>query len=290
MEVALVCVDRGERLLHPGAYLQAGSLDLFWGIAAGIIVLFALVVVIIAIVTLSQRNLIKAQKERLELLEKAKEQFRSLAGKLQEVREQERTYLAREIHDELGQLLTALHIELTIVAKELSKSGKRGAGATRKLKRIGTSIESAIESVGRIATELRPAVLDRLGLVAAIEWEAREFQKRTSIRTTVNVDREGITMSPEGSTAVFRILQESLTNVARHARAENVTVNFIANGRHHVLEIRDDGVGIPDEKTRDMKSLGILGMKERALLLKGEFDIKGINGKGTSLTLRIPHQ
>lgn len=252
--------------------------------------LFALVVVIIAIVTLSQRNLIKAQKERLELLEKAKEQFRSLAGKLQEVREQERTYLAREIHDELGQLLTALHIELTIVAKELSKSGKRGAGATRKLKRIGTSIESAIESVGRIATELRPAVLDRLGLVAAIEWEAREFQKRTSIRTTVNVDREGITMSPEGSTAVFRILQESLTNVARHARAENVTVNFIANGRHHVLEIRDDGVGIPDEKTRDMKSLGILGMKERALLLKGEFDIKGINGKGTSLTLRIPHQ
>jgi PAS domain S-box-containing protein len=228
---------------------------------------------------------ITERKRAEEDLRRSFEQLRGLAAHLQSVREEERTRVAREIHDELGQALTAIKLDLTALLRDLSTDQEP---AVRHCQSILNLLDEAIQSVRRIATDLRPGVLDDLGLVAAVEWAAEEFQARTGIKCHVTLPDVDIAMDPERATALFRIFQETLTNVARHANATQVNIRLVQNGDLS-LEVRDDGKGIPEKQLSAGQSLGILGIRERALLLGGELTISGGPGKGTIVKVRIPN-
>jgi signal transduction histidine kinase len=228
---------------------------------------------------------ITERKRAEERLRRSFEQLRALAAHLQSVREEERTRVAREIHDELGQALTAIKLDLTALLRDLPTDQEP---AVRHCQSILNLLDEAIQSVRRIATDLRPGVLDDLGLVAAVEWAAEEFQARTGIKCHVTLPDVDIAMDPERATALFRIFQETLTNVARHANATQVNIRLVQNGDLS-LEVRDDGKGIPEKQLSAGQSLGILGMRERALLLGGELTISGGPGEGTIVKVRIPN-
>jgi len=208
------------------------------------------------------------------------EQLRALTGKLQNAREEERTRVAREIHDELGQALTAIKMELASLFREHPVAKDRQS--------ILELADETIRSVRRIATELRPGLLDDLGLVAAMEWAAEEFQSRTKMKVDVRLPDVEIAIDTERSTALFRIFQETLTNVVRHANATQVNVRLAEENGFLLLEVHDNGRGIGPDQPSTGTSLGILGMRERALLLGGEFIIGGSPGKGTTVRVRIP--
>jgi signal transduction histidine kinase len=157
-----------------------------------------------------------------------------------------------------------------------------------KVKSMSGLVDEMVRSVRRIAAELRPGVLDDLGLVAAIEWQVREFQKRTGIGCKLYTALDNVALPPELSTAVFRILQETLTNVARHAQASHLTVSLAAKAKLLVLEVQDNGRGITEVERIHSKSFGLVGMRERAMILGGDFDIRGAPGKGTTVTVSIP--
>src|SRR6185295_3280042 len=209
-----------------------------------------------------------------ERLKQSEEKLRRLAAYLVSVREEERTHIAREIHDELGQVLTGLKMDVTWVAQRLDAKQKNLHGKTQSMCGL---IDSAIQTVRKIASGLRPEILDEMGLVAAIDWQAKDFQKRTGIRTRVELPPEGIKLDLERSTTTFRIFQEILTNVARHAHATRVEVKFDITDAHMTLEVADNGVGIPEAKLNG-KSLGLLGIQERALHLNGDVAISGTSG------------
>ena len=228
---------------------------------------------------------ITQRKQVEENLRSSTEQLRALAAHLQSVREEERTRIAREIHDELGQALTGLKMDLVWMASKLP------AGQTHLLEKAKSMSELAaasVESVRRLSTELRPGVLDDLGLGAAIEWQTQEFQRRTGIHCQAAVPLVNPKLSRAAVTAIFRILQELLTNVARHATATRVTVKMKVTTSKLILEVHDNGRGIPDSAISSPQSLGLLGIRERALLLGGEVQIRGIAHKGTSVTVTIP--
>jgi PAS domain S-box-containing protein len=232
---------------------------------------------------ISQRKL--AEKA----LKSSQEQLRALSAKAQSAREEEGTRIAREIHDELGGGLTGLKWELESIDTALTNNSGSSIPEVRKQIKLMTGlIESTINTVRRISSELRPGVLDDLGLVAALEWHAQQFQKRTGLTVHWHSDLEQTQLSREGATAVFRIFQEVLTNVLRHSRAENVYVMLHEIENELELEVRDDGRGITEDEQRHTRSLGLLGMKERALLVGGEVSIKGIEGKGTTVLVRVP--
>jgi PAS domain S-box-containing protein len=212
-------------------------------------------------------------------------QLHALAARLQSVREEERARLAREIHDELGQDLTAIKIELTSIFRKLGESTKPFSGATESILKL---VEQTIRSVRRIATELRPGILDDLGLTAAIEWATEEFQARTGIKCHLELREEHIVLHRERTTAIFRIFQETLTNVARHSRATELQVRLFRQNANTILEVRDNGVGIQPQHLTSPASLGILGMRERALVLGGQFEIASRPGEGTKVTVQIP--
>ena len=218
-------------------------------------------------------------------LRESEENLRALATHLQSVREEEQTRIAREIHDELGQSLTGLKMDLTWVAKRLPGGQK---SLDKKLQAMSGLIDDTIQSVRRIATGLRPEVLDEVGLAAAIAWQAREFQKRTGIRCKFDMPTEAPEPDQERATALFRIYQEVLTNVARHAQATRVDIALKVNAGTLLLEVQDNGKGIADAQIENTKSLGILGMRERALLFEGKIDIDGAPGKGTRVSVSIP--
>lgn len=228
---------------------------------------------------------IEDRKQAERALYRSFAQLRALTARLQSVREEERARMAREIHDELGQSLTAIKIELSALVKELSPEQQ---GPFRK-ESVMKLIDETIHTVRRISTELRPGVLDDLGLVAAVEWAAHEFELRTGTRCHVWLPGADISLDPEHATALFRILQETLTNVARHAGATTVTVRLTDAHGEVYLEVGDNGKGISLEQLYAAGSLGILGMRERALLLGGELAISGVAGKGTTVRVRIPH-
>jgi signal transduction histidine kinase len=150
-------------------------------------------------------------------------------------------------------------------------------------------LDETIQSVRKIATELRPGILDDLGLVAAVEWAAEEFQARTGTKCRVSLPDGDIAMDPERATALFRIFQETLTNVARHANATEVNARLGKDNGDLFLEVHDNGQGIDEEELSAGRSLGIMGMRERALLLRGDFTIRGVPGKGTTVKVRIPN-
>lgn len=199
--------------------------------------------------------------------------------------EEERSRISREIHDELGQYLTVLKYQLFSLEKKLSDEG-------HPLKEVALSaiatVNLLITSVQSIAHTLRPAVLEELGLMEAIEWQVRQFEAATEIRCGLCMGEVPDRLSPEMTTGIFRILQEALTNVARHAWASRVEVSLKKDGNFIVLEAGDDGKGIPLDVVLDPRSLGLAGIRDRVRLLNGEVTITGIEGKGTKVIAHIP--
>jgi signal transduction histidine kinase len=214
-------------------------------------------------------------------------QLRALAARLQSVREEERTRVAREIHDELGQALTSIKLDLASVMHDLEAHQKPQPS---RVESALEAIDQTIQSMRRIATELRPAVLDALGLVAAIEWAAEEFGSRTGTKCRLELPADEIAIDHEAATALFRIFQETLTNVARHAGATEVDVRLVQENGSLLLEVRDNGRGIAEQQLSSSASLGIVGMRERALLLGGKLTISGQPGTGTTVTVTIPQR
>jgi signal transduction histidine kinase len=212
-------------------------------------------------------------------------QLRALAARLQTVREDERTRAAREIHDELGQALTAIKLEFTALLRDLPA---HEGPVSQRSQSILKLLDHTFQSVRRIATGLRPTILDDLGLVAALEWAAEDFQTRTGTRCQINLPDADIALDPERATALFRIFQETLTNVARHADATQVDVRLGEEKGNLILEVRDNGKGISEEQASARMSLGILGMRERVLLLGGTLTVSGTPGTGTTVRVVIP--
>lgn len=224
------------------------------------------------------------------LRHRAEEALRALSAKLRSAREEEGTRIAREIHDELGGALTGLKWDLERIDTMLATS-TNGSPISDVHQRIGsmtTTIETTIATIRRIASELRPGVLDDLGLVAAIEWQVEQFQARTGLKCHWSNTANEVELDREKSTAVFRILQEILTNVLRHAQATNLHVKLCRTRHHLELEVKDDGRGITKSERINSRSLGLLGMKERALLVGGEVHITGKEGQGTTVLVRVP--
>lgn len=219
-----------------------------------------------------------------ELKESAR-QLQELAANLESAREEERTQIALELHDQLGQALTAMKFDLAWLTEQL---GKKDDVLAQKAKDITAQMNTMIKTVRRIATELRPGMLDDLGLVASIEWQAHDFEKRTGINCKVNANFEGMSLRRDQNLALYRIFQEALTNVARYASAKNIEVNLSLAGEVLMLEIHDDGRGIRKEESTGLHSLGLIGMRERAKYLGGTFSIQGEPGHGTSLKVSIP--
>jgi signal transduction histidine kinase len=220
----------------------------------------------------------------------AEEALRALSARIRSTREEEGTRIAREIHDELGGVLTGLKWDLEKIDNTLNSfgDGSRLPEIRERISSMTRLIETTINTVRRIASELRPGVLDDLGLVAAIEWQIDQLQLRSGLRCRWTNDASEIELSRERATAVFRILQEILTNVLRHARAANLHVKLRHSKHYLELEVKDDGVGITESQRMNTKSLGLLGMKERALLVGGEVRISGKAGGGTTVVVRVP--
>jgi two-component system sensor histidine kinase UhpB len=225
-----------------------------------------------------------------EQLRRSHEQLQSLTAHLHAVREEESARIAREIHDELGQLLTALLIDLSWLedkhAAILDDDLRRQLAA--KTKAMTALADRTIDAVRRIGRELRPEALDDFGLMAAIDSQVREFQQRTGVKCHLTSNLEDARLDPDWSTALFRILQEALTNIARHAGATRVDILLEERKDHLVLEVKDNGRGIRASEVSGLRSLGILGMRERARLLGGRVQIAGVHGRGTTVTVRVP--
>ena len=220
-----------------------------------------------------------------EKLIKSQEQLRMLASRLRSIREEERKRIAREVHDELGQSLTALSIDLNWLGGQLAEDYRP------LLEKVGSMlkrIDSSIRTVKRISTELRPKVLDDLGLTAAIEWQSNNFHELTGIPCNVTLDPEAIAIEPDLSTEIFRIYQETLTNIMRHAHATRVEVGLKSESDRIVLEVSDNGRGIREKEITSHDSIGLLGMRERVYPWGGEVVIEGEEGKGTTVRVSIP--
>jgi PAS domain S-box-containing protein len=228
---------------------------------------------------------IAERKRTEEQFKETLDQLRALAARLQSVREEERASIAREIHDELGQACTAIKMDLALIGRKITK---RQTQLRAKIESSMSIVDDMIGTLRRIASDLRPRTLDDLGLAAALEWQGQEFEKRTGIQCHVSLPPEPLRLDADQSTGIFRIFQESLTNVARHAAASTVEARLEIEGDQLVFQVRDNGRGFEPQEAKAKKSLGLVGMQERAHLLKGEVTIEGIPGSGTTMTLRIP--
>lgn len=224
---------------------------------------------------------LKAEEE----LKQMNVQLRRFSSYLQDAREDERKYIAGEIHDELGQLLTGIKMDLSWLNKRISPEQENLA---ERLTKTIELTDRTIESIRKIATQLRPGILDDLGLEEAIRWQINEIQKKSDIVFSVEGNLKGGNFSSEVSIAVFRILQESLTNVVRHAQAKKVSVKMHCGKEHLSVEVTDDGVGMDYKEAIRKKSIGIMGMQERATAIGGSIDIHSSEGTGTILKVLIP--
>lgn len=226
------------------------------------------------------------ERKRTEMkIEESREQLRRLSSHLQRVREEEKASIAREIHDELGGTLTALKMDIFWLTRKLPNNLE---AVFEKTEAMSALVDSAVQTTRRICTELRPTILDDLGLVAAIEWQTREYEKRTGIECVINLAESEMPLSGACSIALFRILQESLTNIARYARATRVEVDLHRDGDGILMQIKDNGVGISEDKVLNPLSHGIRGMIERARDLGGTLLVGGAPGQGVEICARIP--
>ena len=224
---------------------------------------------------------VKAEQD----LKESHRQLRELSSYLENIREEERKHISREIHDELGQQLTLIKLDLMQMSKKLNPEEKE---IIEKMKQVDQLLADTMKSVRKIATQLRPSILDNLGLVSALEWQSREFEKNFGI----HCDFESLLNEPQFTTkqsnALFRIYQEALTNIARHAGATRVDAVLSQEEDRIVLEIRDDGKGFNANEMAYKKTLGLKGMQERALMIDGDFRIESTPGKGTYIQISIP--
>ena len=220
-------------------------------------------------------------------LRESEEQLRQLAARMHDAREAERAQVARELHDELGQTLTALKLDISRMVQALTPDHLNPAIIDRLQSLIGLS-DIGLATVKRIATTLRPPTLDHLGLAEAIHWESLTFKARTGLRCTVRTNRTHSALSAEQQTALFRIFQEALTNIVRHAQASSVHVTLTEQADRFEMSIRDNGRGITEAQTSDPSAIGLLGMRERTALMGGIFRISGRRGKGTVVSIEVP--
>jgi signal transduction histidine kinase len=228
---------------------------------------------------------ITAEKKAQEELERSRQELRNLSAHLQFVREEESTRVARKIHDELGQSLTALQMDLSWLANRLPANSKT---IREKIGGMTDIVDATVESVHSITTELRPSLLDDLGLPSAIEWQAADFQKRSGIRCQAQIACTGELIERDLATAVFRIFQETLTNIARHAKATQCRVTLSENEKEISLEVTDNGVGIMQWQVDDPRSFGMIGMRERAHLWGGTVHVRNVKPSGTAVRVIIP--
>ncbi len=236
-------------------------------------------------------RLITWRTDAVEQINASREQLQALSLRQETLREDERKRIALEVHDELGQALTGVKIEIHSLVKQLEKTENplKPVEASGKMRDLLGSIDQTIQTVRRIATELRPPILDDLGLAAAIEWQAREFEKRTGTPCILSTNADDIELDSTFSTAVFRIFQETLTNITRHAEAETIAVNLKKLDRKLILRVEDDGKGIQTDTGKNGSvSLGIFGMRERARLIGGELEVFGAEPNGTVVLLTAP--
>jgi signal transduction histidine kinase len=236
-----------------------------------------------AYISLQQQIAIREKSEG-ELV-KSREQLRDFSAHLQSIREEERAVIAREIHDELGQALTALSLDMSWLYSRLPDDQEL---LLEKLKSMSGIIDSTVKTVKRISAELRPNLLDDLGIVAALEWQVNKFQDNTGIKCEIQSNPSEINLNKKQSTAIFRIFQEALTNIARHANATRLKASLNQINHKIELKVKDNGIGITKEQISAYESLGLLGMRERAYSLGGDLNIKGIKGKGTTVTVTVP--
>jgi signal transduction histidine kinase len=222
-------------------------------------------------------------KQAEEALKIQEAQLRALTTRLQQVREEERAMVARDLHDQIGQILTAIKMDMTWLARRLPE--KKGEAHDR-IKKAIELISDGARSMRKICSGLRPGILDDLGLAAAIEWQAGEFASRTGVSCQVSLPQDDLRLDGDLATAIFRIFQESLTNVARHAEAQAVRASLYTQNGNLLLVVVDDGKGFREAEISG--SLGLLGMKERAQACGGDLQISSSPGDGTTVTVRVP--
>jgi signal transduction histidine kinase len=232
------------------------------------------------------KKMLDEGKRAEERITKSRERLRNLSGRLQSLLEEERTRISREIHDELGQALTALKLDLSSIRRSLVSDGLSEQSA--KIHEIERAVNRIIRTMRRISTELRPGILDELGVAVAIEWMATDFQNRTGINCKVTIKEVDTISDTVRATAIFRIVQEALTNIMRHAAASQVNVSLEKVDDTLIVEVRDNGIGILEGRIVDSKSLGLIGIRERVLLLGGEAVIRGKPGEGTLVRVTLP--
>jgi signal transduction histidine kinase len=220
-----------------------------------------------------------------DALKSSRQQLRELSKHLQQTREQERASIAREIHDDLGQSLTAIKMDAVWLKNKIPKDQTLLMDKTEGTISL---VDSAIQSVKRISAELRPGLLDDLGLSAAIDWQAGDYQKRSGINIRVTLDPEEIFLDEDMSIAIFRVCQEALTNVIRHSGATDVQVQLIKNSEIVELVVADNGCGISEEEIAKKNSFGLIGMRERIHALGGGIKISRIQGNGTRVAVQVP--
>jgi PAS domain S-box-containing protein len=223
-----------------------------------------------------------------EAIKKSREELRALTAYLQNIREEERIRISREIHDELGHLLTGIKIDISWLKKKLDNIVKPTDPIQAKIDSLLGLTDSVIATTRELSLSLRPGILDDLGIVAAINWEIKRFQEKTGIICTFQSDMAEIAIPEDYTTALFRICQECLTNIARYAHATEMKITLLGKEGNLVLEIEDNGKGIKTEQIRSPLSLGILGMRERVVGLRGTFSIRGAPGKGTKVKVEVP--
>jgi PAS domain S-box-containing protein len=222
------------------------------------------------------------KKRAEEELQSSLEQLHQLTQYIDKVRENERVAISRELHDDLGQALTAVKIDLGIIKQNVSDSD-----VLFRINKVSELVRDTIITVQRLTSQLRPQIIDDLGLEAAIEWYTNEFAQRNGLEVILHID-SGISISPDASLTVFRIMQESLTNISRYAKAGRVDLWLCKSGGNYIFTISDDGIGITENKIKSKTSFGIIGMKERAAALGGSFEIYPGNEKGTEIKIVFP--
>ncbi len=230
---------------------------------------------------------------RTQDLQQSNESLRALAARLEAVREEERTRISREIHDELGQNLTGIKMDLDRLQERIERASLPSSDnqmVQAKIDSVRTLADRALDTSRRISRQLRPSVLDVLGLRAGIEWQLEEFEARTGVKAELLADDGDPPLDEQSGIALFRILQEALTNVARHAHATRVTVRLAHEDSSVVMEVMDNGRGFADAAGPHPRSLGLLGMRERAVTLGGETTVSSEPGRGTTVHVRLPAQ
>jgi PAS domain S-box-containing protein len=224
------------------------------------------------------------KKTELALIE-SENDLRNLSAHLQNIREEERANIAREIHDELGERLTGIRLDISWIEKKISPSNK---SLLKKFPPLLNLVDNTIKTVRKISTELRPSILDDFGLVEALEWQVAEFEKRTGINCRFLSSISDNNYDKKISITLFRILQESLTNVLRHASAKNISVQLLKKDNILELSITDDGIGIDAKTVKGKQTLGLIGMKERVFMVRGKYSITSEKDKGTSILVSVP--